>query len=703
MFNEKFILNFLLKFGAVFNKIFLLFSFLFLAVFCFGQNQQFIDSLKRSLVTSSPEHQFKLLNEIGFQYRLSFPDSTVFYCSKAYDLGVKIKVKKELSKPLSFIGLASSYKGDLEKSFDYHHKAIKVALEQHDSSQLAYGYNNLGRLFFDQGDLKRAYSNFSDARKIFDHLSDKTGLAYIYRSLSNLFKSQEDYVNALDMSKRACEIRREVGEPRAILSALSELGLVYKEMNDSKNALSSFRAAETIAHRMHDKVSLAEIKLGVAEVLISMDSLSLAETETDNAMKNLKATSNSSLLPRVNLLQGQILYRRKNFNEAIVIFEQVISGADKNKNIAQKLDATFYLTKIYEAQGNAQKLMTYTNQYMLLKKSLDNIDLTRQIERLEFQLKIEKKEKENDLLKANENKSLVIIQQQRHQNIVLVVVASCVSLLVLLQWLNSRKRRTASVWLAAKNKEIQSQREEIIVHNEDLNKRNQQLSDLNNEKDTLMSIVAHDLKSPLNRIKGLLNIIELEANVPEQQTIYLGMVKDSAQSGLDLITDLLDVHEIEENVVPTYSSVNLCEFVSQKVSALKMAAEAKSIDLKLACSLSISVSTDRDHLGRILDNLISNAIKFSPRNSSVDILTGSNPTHFWFSVKDSGPGFSVQDKEHVFKKFKKLSARPTAGESSNGLGLAIVKTLVERLNGEIELVSEQSKGSEFTARFPLTS
>ena len=73
---------------------------------------------------------------------------------------------------------------------------------------------------------------------------------------------------------------------------------------------------------------------------------------------------------------------------------------------------------------------------------------------------------------------------------------------------------------------------------------------------------------------------------------------------------------------------------------------------------------------------------------------------FWIRVKDKGPGFTPQDKELLFQKFKKLSARPTAGESSNGLGLAIVKTLVDRLKGKIELHSDQGKGSEFVVRFP---
>jgi signal transduction histidine kinase len=84
----------------------------------------------------------------------------------------------------------------------------------------------------------------------------------------------------------------------------------------------------------------------------------------------------------------------------------------------------------------------------------------------------------------------------------------------------------------------------------------------------------------------------------------------------------------------------------------------------------------------------------------VDISADRTEFDFWISIKDRGPGFSSEDKNFLFQKFKKLSARPTGGETSNGLGLAIVKILVDRLKGKIELVSESGKGSQFTVRFP---
>jgi signal transduction histidine kinase len=280
------------------------------------------------------------------------------------------------------------------------------------------------------------------------------------------------------------------------------------------------------------------------------------------------------------------------------------------------------------------------------------------------------------------------------------VIVAFVSLLMFLLWLNVKKRRAINEKLILQNQEIQQQREEIVRQNDKLSRRNQQLSDLNHEKDTLMSIVAHDLKSPLNRIEGITYLMEVNEVMTPEVKNYVGMVKDATQSGLDLITDLLDVHMLEENVEPNYVNFDISNFLLAKTQTFQSRAEAKKIHLNITRVENEEVHTDRDYLDRIFDNLVSNAIKFSPKNSMVDISADRTEYEFWISIRDHGPGFSVRDKEQMFQKFKKLSARPTAGETSNGLGLAIVKILVDRLKGKIELVSEQGKGSEFIIRFP---
>lgn len=664
-----------------------------------GQNISRIDSLKVSLLNAQGVDRFNLLNDLGFEYRLSYPDSTIYFCELAYEMGGALELEKGLSKPLSFIGLAMSYKGDYEASFDFHSRAIAIAREEGDSIQLGFGYNNFGRLFFDQGDMARAYRNFIEAEKIFKATNDISGLSYVARSLAGLYKSQNDLDKALQMSLRAYELRQEMGSPRGILSALMELGLVYQVAKDTMNAIRSLHEADSIAQAIDDKISQAEINLALGEFLLNERQIEDAFVAANDAFEIVHATGNHRLFPRTNLLLGRLNFESGNHNKAIDYLTKVIEDAEGTGNLILERDAHFYLGELYTRRGQRQKGIEHSNKYLILKESLHNVDLARQIERLQFQLEIEKKEKENELLVASHQADEATMHKQRLQNLILIIIIVFISILLAVHWFNGRKRRDINYKLAGKNAEIQMQREEIIRQNESLSRRNAQLSDLNLEKDTLMSIVAHDLKSPLNRIKGLTDLLEIDGMELEEQKAYTEMIKSATQAGLDLIKDLLDVNMLEENVLPEYSSVNLKKFLGEKMVSLSHAAEQKGIQINITTP-DKEVYTDADYLGRIVDNLVSNAIKFSKTNSVVEVSVGDMGEKFWVRVKDHGPGFSEADKTKLFQKFQKLSARPTAGESSNGLGLAIVKTLVDRLDGEIRLETALGKGSEFTVTFP---
>ena len=137
-----------------------------------------------------------------------------------------------------------------------------------------------------------------------------------------------------------------------------------------------------------------------------------------------------------------------------------------------------------------------------------------------------------------------------------------------------------------------------------------------------------------------------------------------------------------------------------KKESFRTDAEAKHIDLVIDLPEDIHLPADPSYLSRILDNLISNAIKFSEPGKKVILSGGKEGDTPYVSIKDFGPGFSETDKKNIYHKFARLSAQPTAGESSNGLGLAIVKMLVESLNGKIELITAPQQGSEFIIRFP---
>lgn len=683
-------------------RIVLLLGLFLLSTASVSQNLRLIDSLRKMLPHEKDKKQFEIMAAIGFEYRYSFPDSTIFYSTQAFELGRRLNLEKDLSKPLSFIGLAYAYKGDYKRSLDYHYQAIGVAAEQKDTVQLAFGYNNLGRMFFDQGDMVRATDNLVRSRDIFERIQDKSGLAYVYRSLSNVYKSQDDYPRALEMSRKAYELRKQIGESRAIISALWELGLVHQAMKNKQLALACFNKADSLATGINDRVTKVELKLGVAEILLEDGRWKEALGYAHNVLQTITEHTNQKLYLRASLVEAKCYANQNQKDKAVVQLKKILTDAEKAGIPSFQREACFVLAEIYRQQKDVYNADLYESKFKILDEMLRNENLSRQIDRLQFQIEIEKKEKENEQLKNRDAKNAIVIARQRFQNILLVISISAVSVIAFMAWNSARKRRLINHKLLLQNKHIILQREEIVDRNEKLSKRNQELSDTNHEKDTLMNIVAHDLKSPLNRIYGLANLMEMEGTLTPQQTEYLNLMKSSTRSGLDLITDLLDVNSHEEHKgTLKIETFDVSNWITERVDSFKLAADTKMITINVANNVSNPISTDRNYLNRILDNLISNAIKFSPKGTTISIAIAENDGRLQLKVRDQGPGFSAADKNLLYQKFKKLSARPTGGESSNGLGLAIVKTFVDRLNGNVELNSNEGKGSEFIITIPL--
>jgi signal transduction histidine kinase len=679
---------------------FLIFLWLFLPLTVTAQNLELIKKLKAGIPTEQNEKRYNALNDLAWEYRFASPDSTIYYSEMAYQLGQKLNLSSGLARAINVLGLAVNYKGERLKAFEYYSKALEIATFQKDSVQIAHANNNIGRLFYEQGVLSRSYDYFVTARSIFTAINDSSGVAYTYQSLANLYKSQRDHTKAQENYLKAYEIRLALGNPRDIMSAMVYIGRQYQDAGNIDLAIDYLRKADSTGHVINDEINLAEIKTYLAEAYLAKGRLTEAEAMCKDGLLVILKKSNLRMMPQAYQTMGEILLRKNDLQSAKKYFTMSLEVAERIKDLNAKMEAYYHLWKVSEQLHDTSESISHQNQYLILKDSIKDLDLTRQVERLQFEVDIQRKEQENATLKADQEKISSKVQQQKLQNLILIVIIGFVSMLGLLQWLNAKKRRAINEKLVKQNEEIQMQREEIGTQNDKLSRRNDQLSELNHEKDTLMSIVAHDLKSPLNRIEGLIYLMELDGKLSAEQKNYLAMLRDATGSGLDLITDLLDVHMLEENVEPDYSTFDISNFLLEKTEAFQQRAASKNIHLNIKRVENEEVFTDRSYLDRIFDNLLSNALKFSPKNSIVDISADRTQNDFWISIRDRGPGFSKDDRSSLFQKFKKLSARPTAGETSNGLGLAIVKILVDRLKGNIELTTEQGKGSEFVVRFP---
>lgn len=228
-------------------------------------------------------------------------------------------------------------------------------------------------------------------------------------------------------------------------------------------------------------------------------------------------------------------------------------------------------------------------------------------------------------------------------------------------------------------------------------KVNDALIQLNVEKDHFLGIAAHDLKSPINSVLGLINLLKWEENLTDSQKEYLAIIERSCIGMKSLVSNLLDINKIEQGGAALQKeNIEISHLLNTQQDIFKDLAKQKGIKLVIEDQTkNISLLSDKDAMNRILENLLSNAIKFSPTSSQVKLQVSSTLTHVKFQIKDQGPGISKNDLPKLFGKFQRLSARPTGGESSSGLGLSIVKELVDMMKGKISVETEENGGTTF--------
>jgi len=224
----------------------------------------------------------------------------------------------------------------------------------------------------------------------------------------------------------------------------------------------------------------------------------------------------------------------------------------------------------------------------------------------------------------------------------------------------------------------------------------------NNEmKNKFIGIVAHDLRNPVISIRGFSELLLKDAKkLNEEQTEFLNIIQSTSRNMLAMINDLLDISHIESGLQLSLTKGSLNALILDRIQMNRLQSDKKHITIHKELSPIPDVSFDAQRIGQAIDNLISNAIKFSPIGANVYISLDQSGNMVRFSVTDEGPGIPREEQHLLFSEFHRLSIRPTDGETSTGLGLAIAKKIIEAHNGRIEVETREGMGSTFRLLLP---
>jgi signal transduction histidine kinase len=238
----------------------------------------------------------------------------------------------------------------------------------------------------------------------------------------------------------------------------------------------------------------------------------------------------------------------------------------------------------------------------------------------------------------------------------------------------------------------------------ELQKRVEELMRANRAKDEFLSIVSHELRTPLTSLSGFLSVLldEEAGPVNEQQRKFLGIAKQSALRLNLIISDLLDVSRIESGRLSLeMGECSLHEILITSHEGLKSASANKGLQLRLHSLPSLpQIWGDPSRLQQVIDNIVSNAIKYTEKGGEIDILSEEKGDFLQVSVRDTGPGLTAQEQAKVFDMFYQADASTRRSAGGAGLGLAIARGIINMHGGQIMVQSEKGKGATFSFVIP---
>lgn len=610
-----------------------------------------IDSLKALTNSSTDSTLADLYNQISWNYRNINIDSSIHFAQKALELSRTHNYLNGINHSLNYLGIAYRNRSNYSKALELFFEALKSSEYSKDLEEISYTLINIGNIYIFQTNYQGAIDYFQRALENARMINNESIIAYCYLNIGRSLAGLERYQEAEENYKKAQEIRLKINDTEGIVISNVDMAELYLKQNLPDKALNLLLDNLVKVKQLNHKSTLSFSYLNIAKSYLLKNDLDKARKYIEKSME-------------INRAHGL----KNNYSQALQI-----------------------LSEISEKSKNYDHALSYFKRYVATKDSIFNEENTRKIESLHSQYQIEKKEAETRHLREQSRLNQVIIKRQR-AIIILSIIASVLFLTVALVafWSSNERKKL--------NAKIEEQKEQAYKHNNDL-------IDINNEKNNLIRILSHDLRAPVNNIKGLTELHQLDhkEDFSDAENKTLNLIKSESDRILSMISKILNVEALNvKSQNDKTEKVNITKVLDETIVSFGTSAKAKQIEINGEYQNDpLFIWADKVHLHQVLENLVSNALKFSKPFTTISIDTKTIGKAVQISIQDEGPGLTDEDKEKIFKKFQTLSAKPTGNEVSTGLGLSIVKKYVEQMNGKIWYESELGKGTTFVVQFSL--
>ena len=712
------------------NTFGLLILLCLMSVNIIAQESPSVENIKKEITINSnaPEKLMHSYYELARVYVLSNFDSAVVYYNKALLLANEQENKKFASKIYLGISKLQAKKSDFDKSEQNCELAIQLASEIKNDSLIIVSNLLLAKIKVTRNDFSNVLSILEPALDKAEQLNDSILISECYDAYGTYYyytdvaKSAEYYIKSL-------QILEKYKDPKSLLSQIVNIGSLYGRIGQNDKAIEFLLRGADIANSTNQEYVKSTIYNNLAVIYFNKGDIDKSKHYLEEALVIAHKLKDEPMVCGIVVNLGEIYQGKKEYNKAMDYYraglnnpaiqnlpeqkiytlhniatlyydlkqyKTAIKYAQEALEIAKKLNIKIHNVELYKVLAESyEKIYDYEaalkNQklYKLYNDSLFNIQNTEKIEEIQSKYDVEKAENENILLKKdNKIKALAIAKQQNHQ-LLLIILLILVFLTIVFVYFKMKKDRKMNVLLSAKNEEI--------------NLKSQELEKANMAKDKFFSILAHDLRNPFNSILGSLEILnnEYDSLSDKERKQFINLINKSAASTNKLLANLLEWTMVQRGRISFEKKENnLSSLIEESVNLHHNLAINKEIEIQNQVHEQLLAFFDKKSISVTINNLINNAIKFTPPKGKVTISAEKNDGHVNVTVKDTGIGIPPDMLNSLFKIEGAKSTPGTDAEPGTGLGLILCKEFVEKNNGQIKVSSKLGKGSCFKIELP---
>lgn len=599
---------------------------------------------------------------------------------------------------------------DLYKGIRYADSAINLVKALHAEKEmlpvLLFSYTTKGQITLGLKEYAKATDILYEAKAVAAKYSDScSNRDFLYQLAMMLYKQQEyqlaaDYFKEVYAYNETCRVEEAYRHYKA-QELQDNIGLCYTRLYKYDSALYHYHTAMDILDAHKDQLaiestnSISRYNSAKAVVLGNMAKVFTARNQLDSAIdiyrqslvwhERSKAEIQDAQLCKLQL--ADIYYRTHQLPNMQQLLEQVGNAMQFVADISIKMEYARLMHQYYEATHESYKELAYFKKYVQLRDSLaadenrfSKTNVLEEMNNRQRKFEVQLLQKDNQL-----NRFYIWLFA------LLAILALGIGALVYYLFKKSKKNVQQ---LTMFNNTIAQQKKdlELILH---------QLELSNAEKEKILHVVAHDLRSPVSGIAAITDTLLQDTNYTDEQQEMLHLVGNASNSTLTLINELLNEKANHAESLQR-GWININDLVRQTASLLQFRAKEKKQAIVTQLDPAVpDLYLDADKMERAINNLVSNAIKFSPHGSNITVSTILEKQALLIMVKDRGIGIPKAIQESIFNMFTHAARKGTEGETSYGLGLSICKQIVEQHGGSIGFESKEGQGTTFTIRIPV--